>query len=102
MAETDILQLLVTQPQILAAVLAIIYNIAGYIVNDLQAKKLEPYQVTKLAETLVLFEGLFTILQTVAGVPATWTAIITIAVAVIRSLIAQLKQVNAAVQAKAA
>lgn len=100
MAETDVLQLLVAQPQVLAAILAIAYNIAGYVINDLQAKKLEAYQVTKLAETLVLFEALFTILQTVAGVSATWTAIITIVVAVVRSLIEQLKKVNLAVQAK--
>lgn len=95
MAETDILQLLVAQPQLLAAILAIVYDIAGYFINSLQAKKLESFQVTKLAETLVLFEALFTILQSVAGVPATWTAIITIAVAVIRSLTAQLKLLNA-------
>lgn len=98
MAETDVLQLLVTQPQLLAAILAIIYNIAGYVQSSLQAKKLESYQVTKFAETLVLFEALFTILQTVAGVPATWTAVITVAVAVIRSLIDKLKTYTAALK----
>lgn len=100
MAGEDILTLLSTQPQILAAVLAIVYNIAGYFINDLQDGKLQAYQVTKLAETLVLFEALFTILQSLAGVPATWTAVITIAVAVVRSLIARLKIVTTALTTK--
>lgn len=95
------LEIISANPQLLAAVLAIVYNVAGYVINDLQAMKLEKYQVAKLAETLVLFEALFTILQTVAGVPATWASIITIAVAVVRSLIAKLKEQNALLSAKA-
>lgn len=98
----DVLTLLSTQPQILAAILAIVYNVAGYFINDLQAKKLEPYQVTKLVETLVLFEALFTILQTLAGVPATWASIITIGVAVVRSLIEKLKIFTATLAPKVA
>ena len=82
----EILDTLANNPQIIAAVLAIIWNIGGYLAQLLKIKQLEPYEVTKLAETLVMFEAVFLILSTVAGVPMQYVAVAAIAVVVIRSL----------------
>ena len=83
---TDIIEILATNPLIIAAILAIIYNLGGYIAQILKVKQLEKYEVAKLGETLVLFETLFLVLSTVGGLPVKYTAIIVIAVAVVRSL----------------
>ena len=66
----SVLEVLAANPQLLAAVLALIYNGAGYIMSMLKIKKLEPYQAAELAKTLLLFETLFTLLQSLGGVPA--------------------------------
>ena len=83
---TDIIELLATNPQVIAAILAVVYNIGGYVAQLLKVKKLETYEVAKLGETLVLFETLFLVLSTLGGLSVKWTAIIAVAVAVIRSL----------------
>ncbi len=82
----EILDILLNNPLLLAAILAVIWNIGGYVAQLLKIKKLEPYEVTKLAETLVLFEAVFLIMSTLVGIPITWTAIAAIAVMTIRSL----------------
>lgn len=82
----EILDILSNNPLLLAAILAVIWNIGGYVAQLLKIKKLEPYEVTKLAETLVLFEAVFLIMSTLVGIPITWTAIAAIAVMTIRSL----------------
>jgi len=82
----EILDILLNNPLLLAAILAVIWNIGGYIAQLLKIKKLEPYEVTKLAETLVLFEAVFLILSTVAGIPTKYVAVAAIAVVAIRSL----------------
>ena len=86
MADMDVLTTLLTNPQFVALIIAIIWNIAGYVAAILHVKGLEKYDAAKLAETFVLFEGLFTILATVAGLPLTYTAAITIVLVFIRSL----------------
>ena len=83
---TEILEILTANPLVLAAVLALAYNIGGYITQVLKIKKLEKYEVAKLGETLVLFETLFLVLSTIGGLSTKWTAVIVIAVAVVRSL----------------
>jgi len=82
----EILDTLVNNPQIIAAVLAVIWNLGGYVAQLLKIKKLEPYEITKLAETLVLFEAVFLIMSTVAGISTTYAAVAAIAVVLIRSL----------------
>jgi len=82
----DILETLATNPQVLAAILAIVYNIGGYASQLLKIKQLEKYEVTKLAETLVMFETLFLVLSTIGGLPIKYTAVLVIAVAVVRSV----------------
>jgi hypothetical protein len=86
MIEGDVWQILLTNPQFVAAIIAIVWNIGGYIVTLLHIKGLEKYEVTKLGETLFLFETLFTILSTVVGVPVKYVAIIAIVLVFIRSL----------------
>ena len=82
----DILEVLATNPMVLAAILAVIYNIGGYVAQLLKVKQIEKYEVAKLGETLVIFETLFVVLSTVGGLPVKYTAVIVIAVAVVRSL----------------
>lgn len=81
----EILDVLLNNPLLIAAILAVIWNIGGYIAQLLKIKKLEPYEVTKLAETLVLFEAVFIIMST-AGISTTWTAVAAIAVVTVRSI----------------
>ena len=83
---TEILEILSANPLVLAAILAIVYNIGGYVAQLLKIKQLEKYEVAKLAETLVLFETLFLVLSTIGGLSVKWTTILVVAVAVIRSL----------------
>ena len=82
----EILDMLLNNPLLLAAILAVIWNIGGYVAQLLKIKKLEPYEVTKLAETLVLFEAIFLIMSTVAGISVMWTTVAAIAVVTVRSL----------------
>jgi len=82
----EILDVLLNNPLLLAAILAVIWNIGGYVAQLLKIKKLEPYEVTKLAETLVLFEAIFLIMSTVAGISVMWTTVAAIAVVTVRSL----------------
>lgn len=92
---TEILDILLNNPLLIAAVLAVVWNIAGYIAQMLKIKKLEPYEVTKLAETLVLFESVFVIMSTIAGIPVTWTTIAAIAVVILQNIISKLKKLAA-------
>lgn len=86
MALTEIFDTIAANPQLLAALMAVIYNIAGYLGSMLKIKALEGYQVTKLAETLLVFEGLFLILTTLGGLPVQYTTAITVVGMIIISL----------------
>lgn len=100
MVELDVLQTLLANPQFVAAIIAVIWNISGYIAALLKIKGLEKYELTKLGETLLLFEAVFTIMATVAGLPLSWTAVIAIAVVVIRSVKSAIDSNTAAKAAK--
>lgn len=82
----DFVQLLAGNPQLLAAILAIIYNIAGYVMSMLKVAAVEKYKITELVKTLVLFETLFTLLSTFGGVAVEYTTIATVILAIIVSL----------------
>lgn len=82
----DFVQLLADNPQLLAAILAIIYNFAGYVMSMLKIGAFEKYKVTEIVKTLVLFETLFTVLTTLGGVSVEYTTIITVILAVVVSV----------------
>jgi hypothetical protein len=73
-------------PVLLAAIIAIVRNILGYATECFNAKKLLPYSATKFLETLTLYETFFIILGGIASTPETWTAGITVAIDVLRSV----------------
>lgn len=86
MALSEILDTLAANPLLLGAILAIIYNIAGYIMSMLKIKAVESYQLAELGKTLVLFESLFLLLSQLGGLPVKYTTAITIVLAVVVSL----------------
>jgi len=86
MALSEVLDILTANPLLLGAIMAVIYNIAGYIASMLKIKALEGYQVTKLGETLVIFETLFLLLSQLAGLDVKYTAVFAIGAAIVISL----------------
>jgi hypothetical protein len=86
MALEEFLEVLAANPELLGVILAIVYNIAGYIMSMLKIKSLEPYQATELAKTLVLFETLFIVLSRIGGLDPKYTTAITVILAVVISL----------------
>ena len=91
MATEEILQAIAANPQLLALVISLVWNLLGYVYSMLNARKLTKYEATELLKTIVLFESIFTILMTLGGVSATWTAIIAVLSAFIRSAINAIK-----------
>jgi hypothetical protein len=80
------LQELTANPQLLAAFIAVAWNIGGYITKIAGLKKIEKYELTQLLEALVLFETMFFILSTLGGVPIVWSTLAAVALAFVRSL----------------
>lgn len=81
-----LLRQVIESPQFLAALMALGWNIAGYVSVVAAGGKLEPYSKGKLIETLVLFEGLLTVTVTFAGLPQTWATSLTLTLVFIRNL----------------
>lgn len=81
-----ILEILRQNPILLGLIFSIVRNIGGYIVECFNAKKLVPYEAMKLLETLTLYETFFIALGGIANLPATWTAIVAVAVDMLRSI----------------
>lgn len=86
MSELEIVQVLLSNPQFVAAIIALIWNLCGYVAAMFHVKGLEKYEVTKLLETFVMIEAVFTIMSTVVGLPLEWSTIIAIAIVVIRGI----------------
>jgi hypothetical protein len=63
------IQAILANPIVLAAILAVIRNIGGYIYNCLEAKQLLPYSASQFLVTLALWETLFVGLQGVGNLP---------------------------------
>ncbi len=72
-------------PAILAAILAIIRNIGGYIYNCLEAKHVLPYSASDLLVTLGVWETFFITLNGVASLPVEYTTAITALIEAIRN-----------------
>jgi len=80
------IEVLANNPQLLAALMAVIYNFAGYAMSMLNIRAFEKYKLTEIVKTLVLFETLFTLLMSMGGVSTELTTIITVVLAVVVSL----------------
>jgi len=88
MDATFILDIL-KNPIVLAALLAVVRNLTGYVANIFKARSknepLPPYNASQLLETFALWEGLFILLQGVGSLPATWTVVVTMGADILRS-----------------
>src|SRR4030042_6581427 len=81
-----ILKEIIANPIAMGAIIALIWNLGGYISHITNAKALEKYELIQLVETLVLFETVFIAISGVAGLPTTWATVIGLIVAIVRSL----------------
>lgn len=76
-------------PIVLAAILAVVRNLTGYIANIFKARQkgepLPPYQASQLLETFTLWEGLFILLQGVGSLPTNWTVALVLGADILRS-----------------
>ena len=86
MADIDVLMVLLANPQFVGAIVALIWNIGGYIAAMLKIKALEKYQVTKLVETLVMAEVVFSLLSSIGGLPISISIVGLIVVLIIRGI----------------
>jgi len=72
-------------PVLLAALIALIRNVGGYVTSMLGVKKYVPWEPVKFGETLALYETFFVALSAVPSLPVEWIAIVAISVDVVRS-----------------
>lgn len=77
---------LLQNPLFIAAVLAIIRNVGGYIYNSIEAKKVLPYDKAAFFVTLGLWETIFIIVMGSGTLDAQTTIVITIVLDWIRGL----------------
>ena len=82
----EFLETVTSNAVLMGALMAVIFNVAGYIASMLKIKAFESYDLYKAAQTLALFEGIFIALQGIAGLEPKYVAIIAIIVNVIYSL----------------
>src|SRR4030042_4636129 len=81
-----ILEGIISNPLAMGAIITLVWNLGGYIQHITGAKALEKYELIQLVETLVLFETVFIAVSGVAGLPTSWSTVIGLIVAVVRSL----------------
>jgi hypothetical protein len=80
------LQAVLANPVVLAAILAVLRNFAGYAYNCFEAKKILPYSASQFLVTLGLWEMLFIGLSGVGNLDTTITAAIAFGLDFIRGL----------------
>lgn len=90
-------QAILANPMVLAAILAVIRNIGGYIYNCLEAKQLLPYSASQFLVTLALWETLFVGLQGVGNLPPEIVTAIAFGLDFIRGLKTAISNATAAV-----
>ena len=92
---TDLIVEILKNPVILAALIAVIRNVGGYIYNCFEAKKVLTYNASDFLVTLGIWETFFVALNAVGGLPTTWTLALTTIVDVVRSLKAAIEKASA-------
>jgi hypothetical protein len=85
MYDTIFLIDILKNPVLLAALIALIRNMGGYIYNSTEAKKLLPYQPSQLITTLGIYETVFLSLSAVPSIPVEWMPIVAVVVDIVRS-----------------
>jgi len=75
-----------TNPAFIAAIFAVIRNVGGYAYNCFEAKKILPYSASQFLVTLGVWETLFVLLSSGAGLDTATTAALAIVLDFLRSL----------------
>lgn len=86
MFENILLLDVLRNPVLLAALIALIRNIGGYVTSMLGVKKYVPWEPVKFGETLALYETFFVALSAIPSLPVEWIAVVAIVVDITRSI----------------
>ena len=76
---------LLKNPALLAALIALLRTLGGYIYTMIEAKKFLPFDLVQLGANLGVYETFFVTLSAVPTMPMEWIASIAVLVDVVRS-----------------